>query len=63
VVLLEEHVAGGDEKTKALNQLRYIIEEKTRVSYLGEILTPSTIKELWKRLERFREWAVSILSR
>ena len=63
VVLLEEHVAGGDEKTKALNQLRYIIEEKTRVSYLGEILTPSTTKELWKRLERFREWAISILSR
>jgi HEPN domain-containing protein len=63
VALLEEHVAGGDEKTKALNQLRYIIEEKTRVSYLGEILTPSTTKELWKRLERFREWATSILSR
>lgn len=29
ITMLEEHVAGGNEKKKALNQLRYIIEEKT----------------------------------
>ena len=63
VVLLDEHIAGKDQKKRALNQLRYIIEEKTRVSYLGEILTPSMTRELWKRLERFREWAVQILTR
>ena len=63
ITLLEELIAGGEEKTKALNQLRYIIEEKTRVSYLGEMLPPSNTRELWKRLERFREWALRILSR
>jgi HEPN domain-containing protein len=63
VTLLEENIAGGEEKSKALNQLRYIIEEKTRVSYLGEMLPPSNTKELWKRLIRFREWALGILSR
>lgn len=63
VTLLEEHVAGRDEKKKALNQLRYIIEEKTRVSYLGEMVSPAQTKELLKRLERFREWVLSILTR
>lgn len=63
VTLLEEQVAGRDEKKKALNQLRYIIEEKTRVSYLGEMISPSQTKNLLKRLERFREWVISILTR
>jgi HEPN domain. len=63
VTLLEEQVAGRDEKKKALNQLRYIIEEKTRVSYLGEMISPSQTKDLLKRLERFREWVISILTR
>lgn len=63
VTMLEEAVAGDEEKTKALNQLRYIIENKTRVSYLGEMITPSETKELWKRLDRFREWALGILNR
>jgi HEPN domain-containing protein len=63
VSILEEHVAGEDEKTKALKQLRHIIEEKTRVSYLGEMISPAQTKELLKRLERFREWVLSILTR
>jgi len=63
ITMLEELIAGGEEKTKALNQLRYIIEEKTRVSYLGEMLPSSNTRELWKRLARFREWALRILSR
>ncbi|MGD1046362.1 MAG: hypothetical protein ABR936_13715 [Bacteroidota bacterium] len=63
VTLLEKNVAGGEEKTKALSQLRYIIEEKTRVSYLGEMISPVGTKGLWKRLERFRAWALSILTR
>ena len=63
VTLLEENVAGGEDTSRALKQLRYIIEEKTRVSYLGEILTQAGTKELWKRLVRFREWALSLLTR
>jgi hypothetical protein len=47
----------------AKDSIYVYVEEKPCVSYLGKILTPFTTKELWKRLERFREWAVSILSR
>lgn len=63
VALIAEVVAGGEEKTKAVNQLRRIIEEKTRVSYLGDLYEPKETRELWKRLERFREWAKGILNR
>jgi hypothetical protein len=63
VTLIDEVVEGGEEKTRAVNQLRRIIEEKTRVSYIGDLYGPSETRELWKRLERFREWARSILGR
>jgi hypothetical protein len=63
IALLEEAVADGDEKSKALSQLRSIIEEKTRVSYLGEMISPARTKEMWKRLETFREWAARIINR
>jgi hypothetical protein len=63
IALIEDVVAGGEEKLKAINQLRRIIEEKTKVSYLGELYTSSKIKDMWKQLERFREWAVRILNR
>lgn len=63
IALLEEVVADNEEKSKAINQLRRIIEEKTRVSYLGELYTASQIKEIWKRLERFRKWAKDIIIR
>lgn len=63
VVLVENAVADGEGKTRAINQLRRIIEEKTKVSYLGELFSPSQSKELWKRLERFRKWAKEILTR
>lgn len=61
IVLLTGLIANGDQKTKAINQLRRIIEEKTRVSYMGEMYTPSQTKDLWKRLERFRTWVEGIL--
>jgi hypothetical protein len=63
VALVEEVVGGGDEKAKAIHQLRRIIEEKTRVSYLGDLYSEKEIKEMWKRLERFRQWAKDILDR
>lgn len=61
IVLLESLVAGGEEKTSAINQLRRIVEEKTKVSYLGELYPPSSTREMWKRLKRFREWVMGIL--
>jgi len=63
VTLLESVVGDTEEKSKALNQLRRIIEEKTKVSYLGELYSSSQTKEMWKRLERFRKWAKEILER
>ena len=63
VALLEEVVAGGEEKERAVNQLRRIIEEKSKVSYLGDLYTASQAEELWKRLERFRDWADGVLNR
>jgi hypothetical protein len=63
VALLDEVVAGGEEKTKAINQLRRIIEEKTKVSYLGDLYSSAQAEELWKRLKRYRDWAVAILNR
>ena len=63
VALVESAVGDTGEKSKALNQLRRIIEEKTKVSYLGDLYTSSQTKEMWKRLERFRKWALEILLR
>ncbi len=63
ITLLENAVGDTDEKSKAMNQLRRIIEEKTKVSYLGELYTSVQTKEIWKRLERFRKWALEILLR
>ena len=63
VTLVESAVADSSEKSKAINQLRRIIEEKTKVSYLGELYSSAQSKDMLKRLERFREWALIILQR
>lgn len=63
VTLVESIVAESEDKSHAINQLRRIIEEKTKVSYLGELYSSSQAKEMWKRLERFRKWALEILQR
>jgi len=63
IYLLEKAVADSKGKNKAVNQLKRIIEEKTKVSYLGELYSPSQTDEMWRRLERFREWANSLLDR
>jgi hypothetical protein len=63
VTLVENVVGETGEKSSAINQLRQIVEEKTKVSYLGELYSSSQTKEMWKRLERFRKWAKEILAR
>lgn len=63
IALLESTVGYTSEKSSALNQFRRIIEEKTKVSYLGELYSSSQTKEMWKRLERFRKWSLEILNR
>ncbi|MBU1297647.1 MAG: hypothetical protein KKB77_00640 [Bacteroidetes bacterium] len=37
IALVDSIVANGDEKKKAMNQLRKIIAEKTMVSYAGDL--------------------------
>lgn len=63
ITLVESAVAESEEKAKAINQLRRIIEEKTKVSYLGELYSSTQVKEIWKRLERYRKWALEVLMR
>ena len=63
ITLIDSVVADGKEKEKAINQLRRIIAEKTRVSYAGDLYDQKSIEEMWKRLERFRTWATGILER
>jgi len=63
IALLEEIVGETDEKSKAINQLKRIIEEKTKISYLGELYSLPQTKEMLLRLERFRKWSFEILNR
>ncbi len=62
VTLLSEVIRPSAETTAALNHLRRIIEEKTRVSYLGEIYTAAQTRVLMRQLDRFAEWARRIIS-
>jgi len=63
LTLVDQVVPESEEKTNALNQLHRIIEEKTKVSYLGNLYTAKQCQDLWKRLQRFRDWAREILNR
>ena len=63
VALVDENVADGEKKKSAINQLRRIITEKTKVSYAGDLYGEPLIRDLRKRLERFRSWALRILER
>lgn len=63
IALLESTTAQGSDKTKAINHFKRIIEEKTKVSYLGELYSDKQTQDMWRRLERFRRWAVDILER
>jgi len=61
--LLEQVLPSSDEVSKAIQHLRRIIDEKTKVSYLGELYSRSQTKALWDRLDRFRRAAKRVLQR
>lgn len=63
VAMLEQALPSGEDVSKAVQQLRRIIDEKTRVSYLGELYTQNQTRTLWGRLDRFRRWAKRVLQR
>ncbi len=61
IALLEELVASSEQKRKALQQLRRIIDHKNTVSYSGSVYEEADIEQLWKQVSRFREWAMDVL--
>lgn len=61
ISLIEEIVKASNEKTKALNHLRKIIDQKNLVSYSGEEYNYKDIVELQKNAQRFLTWALKIL--
>lgn len=62
-IALAESLLPRDQATKkALNQLRSILDEKTRVSYSGEVYQRKDVEHMWKLLARYRQWALSVLA-
>lgn len=61
ITLLESIAADGEKKKNAINQFKRIISEKSKVSYFGDLYEEASVREMWKRLERFRNWANNIL--
>lgn len=61
--LLKEVVALDDRGQKALNHFGRMIQQKNIVSYSGEVYTREDIDKLWKQLDRYKEWALTVLSR
>jgi hypothetical protein len=61
ISLIEEIAKASNEKSKALNHLRKIIDQKNLVSYSGEEYTQKDIVDLQKNAQRFQTWALKIL--
>lgn len=61
VDLLREVVALDERGQRSANHLARMIEQKNVVSYTGEVYAKSNIDKLWKQLERYKEWTISIL--
>ncbi len=61
VQLLTELVADSEKKRSAIHQLQRIIDHKTSVSYSGEMYSRKDIEQLWKQLQRFKEWTDTLL--
>jgi hypothetical protein len=61
ISLIEDVVKESKEKSKALNHLRKIIDQKNLVSYSGEEYNHKDIIELQKNALRFQTWALKIL--
>lgn len=61
IALLTELLAPDEQGTRALNQLRRIIDQKTSVSYAGEVYEQKDVDSLWKSVDRFRTWCLAVL--
>jgi hypothetical protein len=61
--LVKEVIMLDERGEKALSHLWRMIQEKNTVSYNGEIYTHSDVDMLWKHLERYKVWVLSMLGR
>ena len=61
VALFAEAAAGVDGREEAIKHLRRLIEEKTRVSYIGTALRKAEAEELRKHADRFRTFCSRLL--
>ena len=61
ISLLNDIIPHSEEKKKALNNLKNIIDHKNKVSYSGDVYYKKDIESLWKHFERFKIWAEKIL--
>lgn len=59
--LLRQVVALDEQGEAGARHLERIINEKTRVSYEGEVYTKKDVDNLWKHLLRYQAWAVPML--
>jgi len=60
--LLESVLALDPEAKKAIRHLRALIQEKTLVSYSGEIYRQEDIRRMTRHLDRYRAWAHPLLT-
>lgn len=61
VDLVREVVVLDKSGQTAVNHLWRMIQEKNIVSYQGEVYTRQDVDKLWKHLERYKPWALSVL--
>lgn len=54
VIALDEHGLAG------ARHLERLISEKNRVSYEGDLFTRKDAELLWKHLQRYRDWALTM---
>lgn len=59
--LLEETVVLDERGKKAIKHLVHIIEQKNLASYGGESYQKEDVEKLWKTLDRYRGWVLSLL--
>jgi hypothetical protein len=60
--LLETVVAVDAEGKKAVGHFRALVEEKTLVSYSGEIYRRDDIRRMARHLDRYRTWVNRLLA-
>lgn len=59
--LLKRVTPPSQNKSKALDQFKKLVDHKNKVSYYGDIYLKKDVDKLLKYFERFKSWADSLL--